>query len=325
MTVLVAGLALVAPAAGSEAAQEGATLEPSAVTVGDGGNRYAPADVTILPGGTVRFTWAGGRHSVRHLPDGGDRRFDSHPRCGPLLLLACGGRNDTFEVSLDEPGTYRFGCRIHEGMRGSIRVEEPPPPPPPPAPDPPPSDDGSGSGGSGGSGSGGSGSGGSGGSGSGGSGSGGSGSGSGGSGSGGSGSDGAGSGGSGSGGSEAPSGGVAGPSGSPQAPTDLGGTHSAAPPGDLGPPDDADVSPGIDLPDGEVDDDVAAPETAGAPVPAPQLEPFPEPPPIPDETVALPRDETPSRSGPIALAVVGVLGAGTATVRAVLASGAGRL
>jgi plastocyanin len=116
--------ALATPALGDD--DSGLGADGPVVEVGaEGENRYAPASVTVEPDEPVTFVWVGGGHSVTHQADGRD--FDSHPDCRESEVLGvprdCGGPGTTEEVALDEPGTYEFGCRIHDDMTGTITVE----------------------------------------------------------------------------------------------------------------------------------------------------------------------------------------------------------
>jgi len=82
---------------------------PSAeITVGAGGNSFAPSAVTIDEGSSVRFTWAGGPHNVR-FEDGTDSGFRSS------------GADDRAFYS---PGTFSFLCSAHAGMTGSVKVND---------------------------------------------------------------------------------------------------------------------------------------------------------------------------------------------------------
>jgi plastocyanin len=117
---------LAAPAMGDDH-DAGVAADGPVVEVGAGGeNRYSPEDVTVEAGEPVTFVWVGGGHSVTHRAD--DPAFDSHPDCreGRVLDVPrdCGAPGTSEEVVLDEAGTYEFGCRIHDGMTGTITVEE---------------------------------------------------------------------------------------------------------------------------------------------------------------------------------------------------------
>ena len=99
------------------------------VSVGSGGNSFAPGTVTVDEGATVRWTWAGGPHNVR-FEDGTDSGFRTS------------GSDDKAFYS---PGTFSFLCSAHNGMTGTVEVTDTgapgpnqPPPAPGPDPDPPP-------------------------------------------------------------------------------------------------------------------------------------------------------------------------------------------
>ena len=80
------------------------------VSVGASGNAFNPADVDILSGGTVNFSWNGVTHnvtwqttpaSVQNIPD---------------------RSTGTVPVTLITTGTYSYHCTIHPGMEGTITV-----------------------------------------------------------------------------------------------------------------------------------------------------------------------------------------------------------
>ena len=79
--------------------------------------QFMPADVTVAPGETITFT---NNEDVAH---------DVHKTSGPGEDFASGPsggmqNGDTFELTLDEPGTYEYVCDVHApGMAGEIVVE----------------------------------------------------------------------------------------------------------------------------------------------------------------------------------------------------------
>ena len=97
--------------------------------------RFEPEELTVAAGETV--TWkneSGESHTVTayedDIPDGadffasGDASSEDGARDALDEGLIDGG--ETFEVTFDEPGTYRYFCIPHEdqGMVGTIVVEE---------------------------------------------------------------------------------------------------------------------------------------------------------------------------------------------------------
>jgi plastocyanin len=92
---------------------------PAAVEIqllSSGGNRFAPANVTIPAGTTVTWTWVGGFHDVTAT---GNPAFPSSgaPVAPPR----------TFSHTFNVPGTFVYFCSVHgsptEGMRGTIVVQ----------------------------------------------------------------------------------------------------------------------------------------------------------------------------------------------------------
>jgi plastocyanin len=100
------------------------TEEPTATGGGGGGAAVAmqniqfdPQELTVDAGETITFT---NDESVGH---------DVHKTSGPGPDFSSGDpggmqEGDTFELTLDEPGTYEYVCDIHApGMAGSITVK----------------------------------------------------------------------------------------------------------------------------------------------------------------------------------------------------------
>lgn len=139
LLVAVAGLAGAPAAAGQTSdhadpggvPEDGPAVDGVVVVVGDEPG-FVPAEVDLEAGEVVTFVWAEDGHAVRHLPEEGDEpAFDSHPTCGTVDDEdACGRRGDTVVVVLEEPGTYAFGCPVHEELRGVLRVSAAAPGPP---------------------------------------------------------------------------------------------------------------------------------------------------------------------------------------------------
>lgn len=135
-----AGLVLLVAAAGlsADAADQQVVLR---------GNRFEPSRVTIRQGETV--TWAHVDGNAAHSVTADDGSFDSSPSCTALVALGCMRAGETFSRRFDQPGTFRYYCRVHggpggSGMSGVVAVEAPAPSPSPsprasPGPSPIPS------------------------------------------------------------------------------------------------------------------------------------------------------------------------------------------
>ena len=78
--------------------------------------QFDPSEITVDAGQTITFV---NDESVPH---------DVHKTSGPGPDFASGDpggmqEGDTFELTLDEPGTYEYVCQVHApGMSGSITV-----------------------------------------------------------------------------------------------------------------------------------------------------------------------------------------------------------
>jgi plastocyanin len=79
--------------------------------------QFSPSDVSVSAGDTITFV---NNESVPH---------DVHKSSGPGEDFASGEsggmqEGDTFELTLDEPGTYEYVCDVHApGMAGTITVK----------------------------------------------------------------------------------------------------------------------------------------------------------------------------------------------------------
>ncbi len=82
---------------------------------------YAPANVSIIVGDTVVWTWKGPDtdHSVTADP-GQKERFDSDPGGAPSHAVG-----DTLFHTFTETGTFRYSCSVHPEMRGVVEVRDP--------------------------------------------------------------------------------------------------------------------------------------------------------------------------------------------------------
>ncbi|HEV2148341.1 MAG TPA: plastocyanin/azurin family copper-binding protein [Longimicrobiaceae bacterium] len=81
------------------------------------GTSFSPETVTIPAGGTVRFEWVSGSHTV--TPENPSGSWVEHTLASDA---------DSFSVTFATPGTYRFRCRPHSssftgGMVGVVTVQ----------------------------------------------------------------------------------------------------------------------------------------------------------------------------------------------------------
>src|SRR5215210_5057840 len=105
-----------------------------AVTM-NGAHRFTPDEITVKVGEPVTFTNEGGEaHTVTaygdRIPEGaeyfssGGLASESQARDNIAEALITEG--DSYEVTLETPGTYEYFCIPHEqqGMKGTIVVEQ---------------------------------------------------------------------------------------------------------------------------------------------------------------------------------------------------------
>jgi plastocyanin len=106
---------------------------PGDVTMG-GSQSFTPAEITVAAGETITFVNEGPEvHTVTayedELPEGAEYfasgGLPSERTAREQLEDGLIRDGQTFEVTLERPGTYRYFCIPHEqqGMRGSITVE----------------------------------------------------------------------------------------------------------------------------------------------------------------------------------------------------------
>ena len=100
-------LAFTAQAIATQPPGGGVTIEVLGPT---GGNRFAPADISVLMGTTVTWHWPAG--SLQHNVVGDDPTTP-----GGSGQLADGERFYTFTFSV--PGVYRYYCANHGGPNGA--------------------------------------------------------------------------------------------------------------------------------------------------------------------------------------------------------------
>jgi plastocyanin len=88
----------------------------------DGGNRFQPADITVMVGDTVNWSWPVGSAGHNIVPDDGNLPATSGAPAGYPKFLSF-----TFMI----PGVYHYHCAVHGGpggvgMSGSVTVLPPP-------------------------------------------------------------------------------------------------------------------------------------------------------------------------------------------------------
>jgi len=94
------------------------------VKVGQDGFTFAPANLTIQAGDTVRWVWSSSGHSVVSGSNGAaDNRFcsPSNTGCADPPLSSSGA---TYEHTFAQAGTFPYYCSVHFqlGMTGTIMV-----------------------------------------------------------------------------------------------------------------------------------------------------------------------------------------------------------
>lgn len=95
--------------AGSGSSTASAASGPQAVTISE--YKYAPAEITVAAGTTIKFT---NRDSTPHTATSKQAgAFET----GPI------DTGKTGEITLEKPGTYQYYCAFHPFMKGTIVVE----------------------------------------------------------------------------------------------------------------------------------------------------------------------------------------------------------
>lgn len=100
-----------------------------------GGHRFDPETITVSAGSAITFmNDTEESHSATayedEIPQGADYfssgGLSSEQEARDSVPEALLGAGETYEVTLDVPGTYRYFCIPHEsdGMKGTIEVEE---------------------------------------------------------------------------------------------------------------------------------------------------------------------------------------------------------
>jgi plastocyanin len=95
----------------------GGAAAPKSATVSMKDIAFEPADVSVAKGGTVTWT---NDEAVAHDVEktgGPGKAFSSGPEGGMQ-------QGDTYKVTLTEPGTYEYVCRVHApNMAGTVTVK----------------------------------------------------------------------------------------------------------------------------------------------------------------------------------------------------------
>ncbi|MEA2443655.1 MAG: hypothetical protein QOJ12_947 [Thermoleophilales bacterium] len=85
-------------------------------------NAFTPATVTVAPGDTVTWTFAGPDTNHTTTSDPGQAEtWESDPG-NPSPFHVAG---DTFSHTFNTAGSYSYFCRVHSFMRGTVRVAVP--------------------------------------------------------------------------------------------------------------------------------------------------------------------------------------------------------
>jgi plastocyanin len=126
LAIVLLGTIMILPACST-------SVEPGTVLM-TSGNSFEPSEITVEAGDVVLFrNDSGAAHSVTAYADGipngadyfasGGFKNEQAARDGVGAALI--KPDDSFEVTLDKPGTYRYFCIPHEGqsMKGTITVE----------------------------------------------------------------------------------------------------------------------------------------------------------------------------------------------------------
>ena len=89
--------------------------------------KYTPASINIVVGDSVLWTWNGPdtNHSVT-ADAGQSMDFDSDP--GKPSAEIAHPLNDGYGMTFTQPGTYRYHCKVHNFMTGTITVAAAPAP-----------------------------------------------------------------------------------------------------------------------------------------------------------------------------------------------------
>jgi plastocyanin len=115
--VLALVLALAACGGGGDPAAQAAPAGGSGATVTVETFTFGPDPIAVEPGTTITFV---NGDAIDHTVTAGTREQPEPGRFDGSLAE----EGSTFELTLDEPGTYDYFCRIHDGpgMTASITV-----------------------------------------------------------------------------------------------------------------------------------------------------------------------------------------------------------
>jgi plastocyanin len=135
------GIVLLLVCAAVACCAAGARAQTSATVTATSGFSFSPASVTVAPGATVTFQYAGGgpAHNVSFAADPRPSSCSASLPAAPTTAAWSG------DCTFAGVGTYRFACDLHgPAMSGTVEVTAdgrptapPPPPPPPGGPRPP--------------------------------------------------------------------------------------------------------------------------------------------------------------------------------------------
>lgn len=122
-------IALLLVALALPACTDGASGPNVVVEMGEG-QRFTPDVAVVQAGTTIRFVNESSEaHTVTAYDDApvyfASGGFESEEEARDNLAEGLVGQEGTFEVTFDEPGTYRYFCIPHEDqqMEGTIEVE----------------------------------------------------------------------------------------------------------------------------------------------------------------------------------------------------------
>lgn len=109
----------------------GADLAPvtRTVQVGQGGNVFAPAALTINAGDTVQFVWASNNHNVVSGTVSGGVRTPDNKFCNPnnqnCANAPVANTGNMYSFTFTTKGAYPYYCQPHAlvGMTGTITVQ----------------------------------------------------------------------------------------------------------------------------------------------------------------------------------------------------------
>lgn len=128
----VADLAVKSDLAGGAAdLSSSPDLSPATVTVnvGQGGNVFVPATLTINAGDTVKFVWASNNHNVVSGTVAAGVGTPDNKFCNPnnqnCAAAPVANTGNMYSFTFTTKGTYPYFCRPHAGagMTGTITVQ----------------------------------------------------------------------------------------------------------------------------------------------------------------------------------------------------------